>query len=170
MNGEINMEEMLWNYIDGSMNSDETSFVETLLQSDATWKAKYNDLLDVHTLMLESIGLDQPSMRFTQNVMEEISKLYITPAAANYINRNVIWGIGIFFLTTIAGLLAYGIGQTNWSEAGSVPGMDKLGMSKVDWSKLYNNSYTNIFIMVNIVLGLMLLDMYLTKKKKIRAL
>lgn len=159
---------MLWNYIDSHLNKDETSFVENLLKTDAAWKAKYDDLLDVHTLMLESIELDQPSMRFTQNVMEEISKLYITPATRNYINKNVIWGIGIFFLTTIAGLLAYGFGQTNWSNTTPLPGMDKLDMSKVDWSKFYNNSYTNIFIMVNIVLGLMLLDMYLTNKKKTR--
>jgi hypothetical protein len=167
MNEEVNMEEMLWSYIDSGLSGDETSFVEKLLRSDAIWKAKYEELLDVHTLMLGSIELDQPSMRFTQNVMEEISRLYITPAASNYINKNVIRGIGIFFLTTIIGLLAYGFGQTNWSETKGIPGMKQLDISKVDWSKFYNNSYTNIFIMVNIVLGLMLLDMYLTKKKKV---
>jgi hypothetical protein len=168
MNEEINVEEKLWSYIDGSLNTEEASFVEKLLQSDTEWKEKYNDLLEVHMLMLKSIELDQPSMRFTQNVMEEISKLYITTATSSYINKNVIRGIGLFFLTTIAGLLAYGFGQTNWSGSSTLPGIDKLELSHVDWSKFYNNSYTNMFIMVNIVLSLMLLDMYLTKKKKIQ--
>lgn len=167
MNEEINMEEMLWDYIDGNADIKNTSFIENLLQSDAVWQAKYKELLEVHTLMLESIELDQPSLRFTQNVMEEISRLYITPAASNYINKNVIRGIGIFFLISIAGLLVYGFGQTNWSDTSNViPGMDKLDVSRFDWSRFYNNTYTNIFIMVNIILGLMLLDMYLTRKKK----
>ena len=141
MNEEINMEEMLWSYIDGTINKEETSFVEALLRTDAIWQAKYKDLLDVHSLVLESIELDQPSLRFTQNVMEEISRLYITPAASNYINKNVIRGIGLFFLTTIVGLLVYGFGQTNWADTASVPGMEKLDMRRVDWSKFYNNSY-----------------------------
>lgn len=166
MNEEINKEELLWNYIDGVAGDENTSFIENLLQTDAAWQAKYKELLDVHTLMKESMELDQPSLRFTQNVMEEISRLYITPAASSYINKNVIRGIGIFFLITIAGLLVYGFGQTNWSDTRSIPGMDKLDMSRFDWSKLYNSTYTSVFIMVNIILGLMLLDMYLTTKKK----
>lgn len=163
------MEEMLWDYIDGGGDAGQISFIERLLETDAAWQGKYKELLDVHRLMQESITLDEPSMRFTQNVMEEISRLYITPAASNYINKNVIRGIGIFFLITIVGLLVYSFGQTNWSETGSVPGMDKLNVGRFDWSRLYNSTYTNIFIMVNIVLGLMLVDMYLTRKKKAQA-
>ncbi len=92
-----NIEETLWNYIDGTLSADELSFVEQLLQSNAEWKAKHAELLDVHQLMQNHMELDHPSMRFTQNVMEEISKLYIVPATKNYINKNIIWGIGIFF-------------------------------------------------------------------------
>jgi hypothetical protein len=165
MNEQQNIEETLWNYIDGSMNAEELSFVEKLVQTDAAWKTKYAELMDVHTLMKDNIELDQPSLRFTQNVMEEISRLYISPAASNYINKNIIRGIGIFFLTMIIGLLGYSFGQIDWSEPGTSP-VPTYNISNVDWSKLFNTTYMNIFIMVNIVLGLMLLDMYLTKKKK----
>ena len=159
-----NIEESLWNYIDGSMEKKDFDFVEQLLQTNQEWKTKYAELMEVHQLMQDSIDLEQPSMRFTQNVMEEISRLYITPATRNYINKNVIWGIGLFFLTTIIGLLIYGIGQVDWSQpnSGTIPSME---ISNYNWGQMFNGTYVNVFIMVNIVLGLMLLDMYLTKKK-----
>ena len=165
MNEQQNIEETLWDYIDGSLNTTDVSFVEKLVQTDALWKAKYNELLEVHQLMQNHVELEEPSMRFTQNVMEEISRLYITPAAKTYINKNIIWGIGIFFLTTIVGLLGYMFGQVNWSQPGTGFNFDSI--TNIDWSKLFNSSYMNIFIIINIVLALMLLDMYLTKKKRL---
>lgn len=165
MNIPENIEEKLWSYIDGSIDPKEQPFIEKLVQTNQEWKTKYHELLDINDLMQNHMELDHPSMRFTQNVMEEISRLYITPATRNYINKNVIWGIGIFFLTTIVGLLVYGFGQIDWSqpESGNLP---ELPLNNVNWSQMFSGTYVNVFIMVNIILGLMLLDMYLTKKKK----
>jgi hypothetical protein len=159
-----NIEEKLWNYIDGSMEEPELSFISQLVQTNHEWKAKYAELMEVHQLMKDNIDLEHPSLRFTQNVMEEISRLYITPATRNYINKNVIWGIGIFFITTIVGLLAYGFGQIDWSQpqTGNLP---ELPINNVNWEQFFSGTYMNVFLMVNIILGLMLLDMYLTKKK-----
>jgi hypothetical protein len=165
MNEEQNIEETLWNYIDGTMTAEVRSFVENLVRTNSEWRAKHAELVEVHQLMQSHIQLEEPSMRFTQNVMEEISRLYITPAAQTYINKNIIWGIAIFFITTIVGLLGYGFGQIDWTQPGSGSTLE-YNISSVDWSKLFNSTYMNIFIMVNIVLGLMLLDMYLSKKKK----
>ena len=167
MNIPQNIEEKLWNYIDGTMEQKEKDFVEQLLLNNQEWKNKYAELMDVHQLMKSNIDLEHPSLRFTQNVMEEISRLYITPATRNYINKNVIWGIGIFFLTTIVGLLAYGIGQIDWSQpdSGNIP---QLPLNNINWSQMFSGTYVNVFIMVNILLGLMLLDMYLTRKKNER--
>lgn len=165
MNEQHNIEEKLWNYIDGSVSAEEKSFVDELLATNAEWRTKYAELVDIHQLMKDHIELEEPSMRFTQNVMEEISRLYITPAASSYINKNIIRGIGLFFITMIIGLLGYSFGQINWNEPSNtrLPNYDITGF---DWSKLFNSTYMNIFIMINIVLGLMLLDMYLTKRKK----
>lgn len=162
MNTPANIEETLWNYIDGTMDDQQLLFVEELIRSNQEWRLKYAELMEVHQLLQDDVDLEQPSMRFTQNVMEEISRLYITPATRNYINKNVIWGIGLFFLTTIAGLLVYGLGQIDWSQpsTGNVPEIPQ------DWSRMFSGTYVNVFIMINIVLGLMLLDMYLTNKKK----
>jgi hypothetical protein len=166
MKEELNIEETLWNYIDGTLNGEQLSFVEELVQKNNEWKAKYNELLEIHQLMQNHIELEQPSVRFAQNVMEEISRNYISPATGNYINKNIIRGIGLFFLISIVGLVVYVFGQVQWSspESGTFASMD---LSRFDYSIFFNNTYTSAFMMVNVVLALMLVDMYLTKKKTI---
>ena len=79
MNTQHNMEESLWNFIDGTISASEKIVVEKLLQTDADWKAKYGELLQVNEL-LQSSELEAPSLRFSKNVMEQISKLHIAPA------------------------------------------------------------------------------------------
>jgi hypothetical protein len=41
-----------------------------------------------------------------------------------------------------------------------------IDISKVDYGKFFNNTYVNVFMMINVVLGLMLLDRYLAAKRK----
>jgi hypothetical protein len=158
------IEERLWDYIDGTCNAEEKTFIEQLIATNLEWKAKYKELLEVHQLM-GNLELEHPSMRFTQNVMEEIGKYQIAPAAQSYINKKVIWGIGAFFLLSIVGFLIYGFGQVDWSSGGS-DAFWSIDFSKVNLGVFFNNTYTNVFMMVNVVLGLVLLDMYLGKKKK----
>ena len=162
-----NIEERLWDYIDGSADEAEKSFVEQLIQSNDEWKTKYTELLDVHQLMNAHIELDEPSMRFRQNVMEAIAKYHIAPATKSYLNKRIIWGIGGFFITMVVGLIIYAFSQVNWETNGDTP--LPVDFSKFDWSVLFNSTYINIFMMINVVLGLMLLDMYLTKKKHEKA-
>ena len=157
------IEERLWNYIDGTSAGAERSAIEQLLQSNAAWKAKYHELLEVNKL-LQSSELEAPSMRFTKNVMEEIAKLHIAPATKTYINKKIIWGLGIFFITMVIGFLIYGFGQIDWTTKGDTTVSDYL--SKVDYNKFFNNTYMNVFMMINVVLGLFLLDRYLANKRK----
>jgi hypothetical protein len=161
--GAGGIEQQLWSYIDGYSSSEERSSIEKLIATNTEWKNKYQELLDVHHLM-GSADLEQPSMRFTKNVMEQIAKHSIAPATKTYINKRIIWGIGTFFITMIVGFLIYGIGQINWTE----PGGTKLpvDLSKIDYSKIFKNSYVNIFMMINVLLGLVLLDRVLVNKRK----
>lgn len=158
-----NIETRLWDYIDGI--SEEPSVIEKLIAENVDWRAKYEELLEVHSLV-NTAELEQPSLRFTKNVMEEIAKLQIAPAAKKYINTKIIWGIAAFFVTVIVGFVVYGFSQVNWSSAGSSRSPIGIDISKVDYSVLFNNSYVNIFMMMNVILGLMLLDRYLNMKRK----
>lgn len=165
MHDPQHMETTLWNYIDGATGPDERQRVEELLRTDAQWQTCYAGLLDTHRLMQEDISLNQPSLRFTQNVMEEIARLQVMPAVKKYINPYVIRGIGAFFLVPIAGLLVFALTQANWSGAATA-GVPVPDLSRFNWSRLFNSAYTNILMMINIVLALMLLDMYLSGKRR----
>lgn len=163
MNEQQNIEKQLWDYIDGLSSNEERTSTEKMLQSNLDWKNKYHELLEVQQL-LKSSELEQPSLRFTKNVMEEIAKLHIAPATKNYINKRIIWGIGSFFITLIVGFLIYGFAQIDWNfKDSSKPIVD---FSKVDYNRIFNNNLVNVFMMMNVVLGLVLLDRVLANKRK----
>ena len=163
MNTEQNIEERLWNYLDGTAPAEEKTLIEKLLQTDTAWKQKYHELLEVNEL-LKSSELEAPSLRFSKNVMEEISKLHIAPATRTYINKKIIWGLGFFFIALIVGFLIYGFGQMNFS-SGEETTLSK-NLDKIDFSKFFSNTWVNVFMMINVVLGLLLLDNYFSNKRK----
>jgi hypothetical protein len=156
-------EARLWEYIDGGSEASEMLAIKKLIEENAVWREKYSELLAVHQ-MLQSSELEEPSMRFTKNIMEEISRLHIAPAAKTYINKKVIWGIGGAFIAMIVGFLIYAIAQINWSEGTSDTSMG-FDLTRIDYSKMFNNNLMNAFMMVNIVLGLIFLDRYLANKR-----
>ncbi|MFI5156028.1 MAG: hypothetical protein ACHQEM_07565 [Chitinophagales bacterium] len=168
MNEQELIETRLWDYIDSLSNPEEKTAIEKLIEANIEWRRKYKELLDLNQLMAGS-ELEMPSMRFTKNVMEEIARYHVAPATKSYINKRIIWGIGIFFLVMITGFLIYGFAQVNWSapsSGNSVIQNELNKLPKYDWSKFMSSTYTNIFMMINVVLGLILFDMYLQRKKE----
>jgi hypothetical protein len=161
--GDEEIEIRLWQYIDGI--SAEPSEIEKLVSENAVWKAKYSELLDVHQLV-QATELEEPSLRFTKNVMEEIARLQIAPAAKRYINTKIIWGIAAFFITAIVGFLVYGFSQIDWSAGSSSGNPAGIDFTSVDYGRMFNNTFVNLFMMLNVILGLMLLDRYLNMKRK----
>jgi len=161
--GDDNLDERLWEYIDGLGSPGERSAIEKLVKTNQQWKEKHQEILELHQLVQSSV-LEEPSLRFTKNVMEEIAKYQIAPATKTYINNKIIWSLGIFFVAMIVGSLVYGFGQIDWKTT-SDPKLP-IDISKIDFSKFFSNTYVNIFMMINVILGLMLLDRFLEVKKK----
>ncbi|MBL0271138.1 MAG: hypothetical protein IPP99_21275 [Chitinophagaceae bacterium] len=161
--GNSGMEQRLWDYIDGLSQTDEKELIGKLLKEDMAWKSKYEELIKVQD-WLQQADTEQPSLRFTKNVMEEIARTQINPAAHHYINNRIIWGIGFFFIAMMVGILIYGFGQmiSSPGEASSV----SKSIGKLDFSKFFNNNLVNALMMINVVIGLFLLDNYLTNKRK----
>jgi len=157
------IETRLWDYIDGFCDSAEKAAIEKLIEEHAAWRDKYQELLQVHQL-IDLTELEEPSMRFSKNVMEEIAKLHITPATKSYINKRIIWGIAAFFITLITGFVIYAISQVNW-QAGHTSNNIGIDFSAVDYNNIFNNNLVNVFMGINILLGLILLDRYLDWKK-----
>lgn len=160
---ESEIEFHLWEYIDGI--SENPLAIEKLIAENAEWRVKYAELLQVQQLV-QSSELEEPSLRFTKNVMEEIARLQITPAAKKYINKKIIWGIAAFFITLIAGFLVYGFSQVEWSAGSSSGSPLDIDLAVVNFGQLFNNTFLNLFMMLNVVLGLFLLDRFLNMKRK----
>ena len=165
MNQQQNIEKQLWDYIDGKSSVEEKASVEKLLQNNFEWKNKYQELLEINQLM-KSSELDQPSMRFTKNVMEKIAQYHIAPATKNYINKKIIWGIAGFFITLITVFVIYALAQVqiDWNFNDNAKPL--VDFSQVDYSKIFNNNIVNGFMMANVLLGLVLLDRVLANKRK----
>ncbi|RYZ23147.1 MAG: hypothetical protein EOO16_06150 [Chitinophagaceae bacterium] len=153
------MEIQLWEYIDGLATDPERSAVERLLAENAAWRARYQELLETHELLAAS-ELDEPSLRFTRNVMEAIAVGAIAPAARHYINKRVIWGLAGFFVALLAATVIYALGQD-----GGAPSTG-AALPPFDYSRLFSNSWVNSFFMINIVLGLFLLDRFLSARRE----
>lgn len=165
------IEDRLWDYIDGLSSPAERTAVESLIAANAEWQRKYKELLNIHQLMA-GVELDEPSMRFTRNVMEEIARHHVAPATRNYINKNIIRGIGAFFLSLIGGLLAFIFIQIKWSALSGSSGKKlnvDIGLDKVDYGKLLGSLPVTIFMFVTVVMGLVLLDLYLQRRKAAHA-
>jgi hypothetical protein len=165
MHEEQNKEDRLWNYIDGLSSAAEKLTVENLIASDPEWQMKYEELLMANRL-INSSELDAPSLRFSKSVMEKIAGYQVARATKTYINKKIIWGIGGFFVVIIAAILVYAMGEIHWTNNGSSDILSRYNIDKLDWSKFFSNTYVSIFMMINVVLGLVLLDMYLRRRKE----
>jgi hypothetical protein len=162
------MEKLIWEYIDGQCGPSGKAIISRHIAEDPIWHRKYIELMSIHE-MLQKEDLEMPSMRFTKNIMEEIAHFHVAPATKNYINKNVIRGFMAFFLVMIGGLFIYFIGQIHWSSTstGNLIPAYSLNANKVNWGLLLNNTYVNIFIGINIILGLILVDKYLQGKRNV---
>lgn len=158
------MEIRLWEFIDGLADAGQRSVIETLIKENREWRMKYEELLELNQ-SINLAELDQPSLRFTKNVMEEISRLQIAPAAKTYINGKVIFGIAAFFITVIVGFLVYAFSQIKWSGNNSDTTLG-IDFTSIDYSAIFSNNFVNAFMMLNVLLGLMLFDRYLSNRKK----
>ncbi len=160
----LQMEIRLWDYIDGRANPDERTAVEQLLLDRAEWAVKYSELLETNE-QLQALETEQPSLRFTKNVMEEIAKYNIAPATKQYINKNIIRCIGGFFVVSISALVLYMLSGFNWGSGAAPSQSTFIDLTKTDFGSFFNSSYVSFFMIVNVVLGLLLLDRYLHRKK-----
>lgn len=160
MNEEQQIEMRLWEYIDGTATIEEKKEMEELLRNNVQWQKLYEELLQMQTFMRKSIELDEPSLRFTKNVMDEIAKTKIAPATKNYINKKIINIIAGIFIAMIAGLLIFSFTQITWQTES-----DNSFMNKLNVSNYLNKDTLNIILMVNVILGLILLDRILFRKK-----
>ena len=67
---------LIWKYIDGECTPEEINQVEKRMAEDAEFKSAFLERKQLHEGMQE-MEPEQPSMRFTQNLMEKLPELYL---------------------------------------------------------------------------------------------
>lgn len=162
---EQEIEMRLWEYIDGICSETEGQRIALLIKEDVAWAEKYTALIAFNAELAGSLELDQPSMRFTKNVMEAVAATHIAPATKKYINPFIIMGIAAFFILIIAAVIGYVIATADYtSKAGSL--LSGLKYPNLGISDLFSGTFVKVFVMVNIVLALMLADGVLRRKQQ----
>ena len=153
-------EEKLWGYIDGTCSADEQKAISLLIEQDESVRAKYLELLSFNTDMA-AMELDEPSMAFTYNVMENIRADYAKQPLKAAIDTRIIKVIAGFFVFTIVALLIFILVNINWS-AGSGVTLPAFKMPLI--KNFLSSGILKGFLFFDVVLVLFLFDGFLHKK------
>jgi hypothetical protein len=119
---------------------------------------------DIEKHLREDLEITSPSPDFSKKVMGAIAGTSIAPASRTYINKKVVYGIGLFFLLLIAGTVAYALPSFNWSAAGKF--ISPVDLGKLDISQYFNHKTLNSLLFLNVLLGLVFLDKYLMRRPR----
>jgi hypothetical protein len=158
-----NIEEQLWNYIDGNCTPDEQKNISSLIAGDEAWRVKYHELLNLNK-EFSAIELDEPPMAFTYNIMEAIRTEHANVPLKSVINKRIIWGIAVFFVVTILALLVYIITNIKIS-APNISFNAPANLKMPDIKNYISKPLIEAFFFFDVVLALFLSDAYLRTKK-----
>ena len=152
------VEEKLWDYIDGSGNAEEQQAIKNLIETDAIYSSKYQELVQLNQ-EFAAMELDEPPMAFTYNVMEAIRKEHAQQPLKAAINPYIIKGLATFFILIVVGVLVVLFSSINWT-GGNVTSNFALP----NFATYFNSRVLNAFLFFDTLLGLFFLDAYLRKR------
>ena len=152
------IEEKLWNYIDGDCTAEERTQIEARLLVDGQYQKVYEELLSVNKA-LEHLEFEEPSMSFNRNVMDQVN-LEIKPVALKTkVDNRIVYGIMAFFIISMLGIFGYVITQSDFSLSAS---LSKINI-QFDTEKLITPTFFKVFLVIDVVLILLFIDNYLRK-------
>lgn len=152
-----NMEEKLWDYIDGTCSEDERLAVATLIEKDETWRKAFNDLVELNT-EVTAVTLDEPPMAFSYKVMEGIRKQEAARPLKTTLNTYVIKGIAGFFVLAIIIPIVFLFTGTQTTGNGTA-------VINITHLSTISSEAVKIFAYFDIMLLLFLADVLLRRKR-----
>ncbi|RZL23443.1 MAG: hypothetical protein EOO96_23605 [Pedobacter sp.] len=156
----MNQEEQLWNYIDGFCNEAEKAEIEEKLTFDEEFRKLYVRLLEVNNQLDIHLEIDEPSMSFTRNVMEQVEKEIAPVTLKTKVDNRIIYAIGGFFSITLLGLLVYAFATAEFKMKISTVNLS------VDIDALISPAFLMVVLFINAALLLVYLDSFLRKGMK----
>ncbi|WP_316750227.1 hypothetical protein [Pedobacter gandavensis] len=159
----ISIEEEIWDYIDGNSNAEQRLLVEAKMAADPVYRSLYEEFLDINSQM-SGMGLEEPSMSFTRNVMEQV-KLETAPVSLKTkVDTRIIYGISTFFICAMLGIIGYVLANSNFNFEG-FKSVNFLPTGTLDFSKMINPTFIKAFLFVDLLLALAYLDRFLRRKR-----
>lgn len=166
MKNNFEIESKIWEYIDNTCSLDERKQIQQNIESENEWKEIFENISKIHN-ELQKLTPEEPSLRFTQNVMDEVIQLKPYSIYSFYMNKYFLRGISLFFIIAISTLLIYSLTLVQWKLDSS--STSKFTIPNIDWGNYFtfniNTSFIKLFFAVDIILGLFFLDNWLRKKK-----
>ncbi|RYE31340.1 MAG: hypothetical protein EOP42_10715 [Sphingobacteriaceae bacterium] len=155
----MNMEEKLWDYIDGFCTEEEQKAIRLLIENDENYQHKYLELKALQQ-SLAALEMEEPAMNFTFNVMESVKQEKILKPLKTMVDQRIIWGIAAFFIGCIVLLLGFVLIQIDWHSS------TQINFPKIKTPAL-NASFSSIlwkgFLFFDLILGLFFADHYFRK-------
>jgi anti-sigma factor RsiW len=156
------MEQQIWDYLDGTCSEQERKKIAQLIETDPAYQMAYADLEKLHR-DLSGMELDEPSMSFTRNVMDQVKSLPVPGSIRSLIDKRIVYGIGGFFIFSIMLLLTSVFSQIDWSQPAR-SALPELKVPQLDYTSLAGSTYLRVFFFADLVLGLYILDSVMRKK------
>lgn len=147
------MEEILWEYLDGTCSDANKANITRLIDTERAWREKYAELRMLRN-QLATMETHQPSMRFTANLMDNIAGMHVAGTTKQYLNNWIIKSIAAFFLLVIAGIAVYAVTTANWAA-----GTDQSAPFNLEC--VMNSGVVNTMVCITIVLSLVFIDRFL---------
>ncbi|WP_316802333.1 hypothetical protein [Pedobacter nototheniae] len=153
------IEQELWDYIDGNLNEDQVKSIRKKIESDPSVQLLYSELVKLN-LTFSEIELDEPSMSFTRNVMEDIAILPAPVTLKTKVDQRIIYSIAGFFGLALLVLFGYILYNSTFS----FKDLDFNFKVDLKIDQFLNSTAIYIFLFADLIIGLVFLDYMLRRK------
>lgn len=157
-------DDILLEYIDGTLNDNETRQVEELLEKDRHWKEQYEKLLISERTLTEMKPLN-PSFNFTENVMKAVTKIEMAKSKRFNLGRANLKGLLVTIAGILVGVIILTVGVPEYSLAEPFFSPDQFKSPVVDATPVYtflNSSLlVKAFLFFDAILAIFLIERFL---------
>ena len=114
-----------------------------------------------------ALETEQPSMRFTKNVMDGIEELHIAPAAKRYSNPWIVKGIAALLILSVIALSTY-VFITAGTQTDYAAGLNSS--NHIEFLHKLNANYAIYIILANVFLLFVLIERLASRKRRMHYL
>lgn len=151
----------IWDYIDGTISENQKATIKAKIASNPDYKRVYDELMEINGMM-HATTLEEPSMSFTRNVMEQV-KLEMPPVALKTkVDPKIIYGIAAFFVLSILSIFIYAIANSSARMQDFKLPSFKMALNV---GQFITPASIRIFLFIDVVIALICLDSFLRSKK-----